>query len=96
VNTPTKIITGSIPNCQVPVLVQTVSKVKVTVVEEYPRVTIGDDGVGFQLPESLGDLLHSGKLGLAGMQERVQLLGGSLKIKSEVGKGITVVVIVPV
>jgi len=71
-------------------------EVKVEFEKRRIRVTIGDDGVGSQLPESLGDLLHSGKLGLAGIQERVQLLDGSLKIKSEVGKGTTVVVIVPV
>ena len=74
----------------------TKAEVKVEFEEQRIRVTIGDDGVGFQLPESLGDLLHSGKLGLAGMQERVQLLGGSLKIKSEVDRGTMVVAVVPI
>ena len=35
----------------------------------------------------VGDLARLGKLGLAGMQERVQLLGGVLNIQSQVGKG---------
>ncbi|MBA7618312.1 hypothetical protein ES703_25633 [subsurface metagenome] len=60
------------------------------------RITISDDGIGFQLPESLGELLHAGKLGLAGIQERVQLLGGSLELKSKIGKGTTIIASVPI
>lgn len=37
-----------------------------------------------------------GKLGVLGMQERALLIGGNLKIKSELGKGTTVVIEVPV
>jgi signal transduction histidine kinase len=72
------------------------AEVKVEFEKQKIRVTISDDGVGFQLPESLGELLHSGKLGLAGMQERVQLLGGNLKLKSKVGKGTTIVTTAPI
>ncbi len=60
------------------------------------RMTISDNGKGFALPEKMGDLLKRGKLGLAGMQERIQLLNGSLKIESEPGKGATVTVEAPV
>ncbi|GAG42574.1 unnamed protein product, partial [marine sediment metagenome] len=49
--------------------------------------TISDNGKGFEPPESLGALTPTGKLGLAGMQERVQLLGGRLKLESKPGKG---------
>ena len=59
------------------------------------RVSITDNGVGFQQPESLGDLSRVGKLGLIGMQERVRLLGGSLTVQSDLGKGTTVIVDVP-
>ena len=59
-------------------------------------LTISDDGTGFQLPERLGDLARSGKLGLAGMQERARLLGGSLTLHSEPGKGTTVVLEAPI
>jgi PAS domain S-box-containing protein len=58
-------------------------------------VTIRDNGKGFKLPETVGDLSHAGKLGLVGMQERVTLLNGKLEIKSEPGKGTIVRVIVP-
>lgn len=74
------------------------SKAEVTVKFEQKEatITVKDNGVGFQLSESVGDLTRAGKLGLAGMQERVQLLGGSLSIQSEPGKGTTIVVKVPV
>ena len=60
------------------------------------RLTISDDGAGFKPPENLGDLLRSGKLGLAGIRERVQLLRGSLKLNSETGKGTTLIVRAPI
>jgi len=60
------------------------------------RLTISDDGTGFEPPESLGNLLHAGKLGLAGIQERVQLLGGSLKLQSKPGKGTTLIASAPI
>ena len=72
------------------------AEVKVEFDKHRVRTTISDDGVGFELPESLGDLVQTGKLGLAGMQERMQLLGGSLKLKPKVGKGTTIVVDVPI
>ena len=56
------------------------------------RVSIKDDGSGFQLPQSLGDQASLGKLGLAGMQERARLLGGTLMLDSKPGKGTTIVV----
>ena len=47
------------------------------------------------MPERTGDLVVTGKLGLAGMHERAQLLGGTLTVRSELGKGTSVVVDVP-
>ena len=58
-------------------------------------VTIRDNGKGFQMPETVGDLSHSGKLGLVGMHERVSLLSGTLEIHTEAGKGTTVKVSAP-
>jgi len=60
------------------------------------RVSIKDNGVGFHLPENLEDLSRAGKLGLIGMQERMRLLDGSIKIESEPGKGTTVTVEIPI
>ena len=60
------------------------------------RVFISDNGKGFELKGDLGDLPRTGKLGLAGMQERVRLVGGSLRIQTEPNKGTTVVIEVPI
>ena len=47
------------------------------------------------LPQTVGDLARGGKLGLVGMQERARLIGGTLTIQSELGRGTTVTVVVP-
>ncbi len=60
------------------------------------NASIVDNGQGFELPQTVGDLSPSGKLGLVGMQERVTLLNGSLTIKSKPGKGTEVRVSVPI
>lgn len=64
--------------------------------EERIRITVKDNGKGFALPETTGDLVKGGRLGLAGMYERVQLLGGSLKMESAPGKGTKVTVEAPI
>jgi PAS domain S-box-containing protein len=60
------------------------------------RIAVADNGKGFELPSSVGDLTRSGKLGLAGMQERARLLGGNVKMESEPSKGTTVTVEAPI
>ncbi|HEX78139.1 MAG TPA: PAS domain S-box protein [Dehalococcoidia bacterium] len=64
--------------------------------EGKARITVSDNGKGFDPSQTLGDLSKAGKLGLAGMQERAQLLGGALTVQSESGSGTTVTVVVPV
>jgi PAS domain S-box-containing protein len=73
----------------------TAAEVNIEFTDSQVAVTIRDNGKGFQLPETVGDLSHSGKLGLVGMHERVSLLSGTLDIQSQVGKGTTVKVSVP-
>jgi len=60
------------------------------------RITVYDNGRGFELPGRTDDLATAGKLGLIGMHERAHLLGGTLTVRSEPGKGTTVTVDVPV
>jgi PAS domain S-box-containing protein len=74
------------------------SQARVTVAfnKQTTKVTIEDNGKGFTLPSNMGDLTRLGKLGLAGMQERARLLGGSFKVESDSGKGTRVIVEVPV
>ena len=59
------------------------------------KVTITDNGRGFELQGGLDDLPRSGKLGLAGMRERARLLGGTFEVKSMPGKGTTLTAEVP-
>jgi signal transduction histidine kinase len=51
---------------------------------------IEDDGVGFNPPEVLAAAARAGRLGIAGMVERVRLLGGTIDILSRPGDGTTV------
>jgi len=72
------------------------AEVEVKFDEDKVTVTVSDNGKGFEPPESLGALTPTGKLGLAGMQERVQLLGGRLKLESKPGEGTKIFVEAPV
>jgi two-component system sensor histidine kinase DegS len=64
--------------------------------EGKTRVTIRDNGRGFDARLAVDDLPRYGKLGLAGMQERARLLDGTLTINSEPGKGTTLMAELPV
>ena len=55
-------------------------------------LSITDDGTGFNLPETIGNLTTNGKLGLINIQERARLLNGVFSLNSEPGKGTEVVV----
>ncbi len=63
--------------------------------ENRIKVTISDNGRGFELSGRVDDLPRSGKLGLAGMQERARLLGGTLEMRSTPDKGTTLIVEIP-
>jgi signal transduction histidine kinase len=60
------------------------------------KIFVSDNGRGFSLPESLTELPRAGKLGLTGIEERVRLLGGSLKVQSEPGKGTALTIEAPI
>ena len=57
------------------------------------RVTIEDDGVGFDVEKMMSSPPENRRLGLLSMQERVQMVGGEFKIDS--GAGTTIVVTIP-
>jgi PAS domain S-box-containing protein len=63
--------------------------------DKRTKITIHDNGKGFILAGKVGDLAKQGKLGLAGMQERVQLVGGTMQVESEPGKGTMITVEAP-
>jgi len=59
------------------------------------ELTVSDDGSGFEAPNQPGEYVAAGRLGIMGMYERAQLVGGSLAITSAPGTGTVVVVTVP-
>ncbi len=67
----------------------TEADIKVTFAGEKVEIIITDNGVGFVPPGEMGDLPRDGKLGLAGMHERIQLVGGAMKVASKPGIGTT-------
>lgn len=67
-------------------------KVEVTIDFDKTKATLAirDDGKGFDVEEDAG-FVQAGKIGLAGMQERVRLLDGNLTIHSKPGQGTKVI-----
>jgi len=53
------------------------------------RMEIKDDGKGFQVERVLFAKRHK-RLGLIGMRERVEMIGGSIAVESAPGKGTTI------
>ncbi|MBI4318175.1 MAG: sensor histidine kinase [Chloroflexi bacterium] len=56
------------------------------------QLDVRDNGRGFNPPTCLKSLPHIGKLGLAGMQERAELVGAALKLDSRASDGARVTV----
>jgi two-component system sensor histidine kinase UhpB len=59
------------------------------------KLTIHDDGIGFDEEAARQRVLKAGSMGLIGMDERAQLAGGRLKLRSVPGGGTTVSAIFP-
>jgi len=55
--------------------------------DEKIKISISDNGTGFKLEKDISQLALRSQLGLLGLQERARMLGGTLDIQSEVGKG---------
>ena len=60
------------------------------------RLSVKDNGNGFNVPQNTEDLASTGKLGLVGMHERTKLLDGKLTLESRLGKGTIVTIEIPV
>ncbi len=56
------------------------------------RLSVTDDGRGFAAPKSVSDLARTGKLGLLGMKERAELVGGRFELHSSPGEGTRITV----
>jgi signal transduction histidine kinase len=59
------------------------------------RLTIEDDGRGFDPEDASREAVELHRLGLLGIRERVERLGGHVQIKSAPGKGTSVGVVIP-
>ena len=55
------------------------------------RLIIEDNGVGFNAKT----ITKNGRLGLLGMHERAEMLGGTLSVESTIGVGTTILVEIP-
>jgi two-component system NarL family sensor kinase len=64
--------------------------IRLTITRHYVRLTITDDGRGFDPSET-----PKGRYGLIGINERVKLLGGNLKLSSTPGEGTQLDVTIP-
>lgn len=70
----------------------TQAKIKVTVRGDVVSVGVSDNGVGVDLKQ----LSDASSLGLMGMRERASLVGGRLSVRSRLGKGFSVVAVLPI
>jgi two-component system NarL family sensor kinase len=62
--------------------------------DQQVRLVVQDDGRGFD-PDTIMQSGGQGHFGLAGMHERVKLLGGCISIQSEPHRGTVVDVVIP-
>jgi signal transduction histidine kinase/PAS domain-containing protein len=71
-------------------------RVELTQQEGELKVTINDDGVGFDVEQALRRVAAQRSFGLLSMQERVALVGGTFQIDSAPGEGTTIFVRLPI
>jgi two-component system, NarL family, sensor histidine kinase DegS len=69
---------------------------KVSYGKQKVKLQISDNGVGFGVPDVLGDLAVRGSLGILGMQERAHLINATFNIRSVVGKGTKITIEAPI
>ena len=58
-------------------------------------VKIKDNGIGFDLTDTINNAISVGNLGLLGMKQRVDMLGGTINIQTRHGKGTTITLTLP-
>lgn len=65
------------------------------VTEERAKVSVEDDGGGFDVNEAMAAAQQRKTIGLSTIQEQVEMLGGEVKIESDLGRGTRVEFWVP-
>jgi signal transduction histidine kinase len=69
--------------------------VRLLLEDEQLRLTVADDGQGFEVPDSWLDFARTARFGLLMMQERVDALHGRMVVQSTPGGGTRVMAFVP-
>jgi signal transduction histidine kinase len=72
-----------------------VARLQVRREAEKVRMTLEDNGVGFDYDEAMNRSGVEGAFGLANLRERVRLLNGELKIESSPGRGAALIIGIP-
>lgn len=71
------------------------ARVELRFEDAQTRLLVRDDGRGFEVPADPASLARSGRLGMTGMRERAELVGGRLRVRAQEGEGTTVTAVVP-
>jgi PAS domain S-box-containing protein len=71
-------------------------EIRLKIDEGQMFLSIQDNGVGFEPPEDWLGLVRQGHLGLVGIRERAEAVGGSIKINSAPNQGTNIFVTVPI
>lgn len=64
-------------------------------IENQAMMEIQDNGSGFHLPDDWFHLVKEGHLGLVGMRERAEAVGGQLEVQTSLEEGTRIKVLVP-
>ncbi|MFC2021467.1 GAF domain-containing sensor histidine kinase [Chloroflexota bacterium] len=64
--------------------------------DEKLSIAIRDNGDGFDLPRTLDSALSVGRVGLLGMKQRVETVGGDIRIRTNEGAGTIITLNLPV
>jgi signal transduction histidine kinase len=70
-------------------------EIHLTKVAKRLHCLVHDDGVGFDSPSMVSGAVRGG-LGLIGIRERLNAVGGTLQINSVVGRGTDLLIKIPV
>jgi PAS domain S-box-containing protein len=70
-------------------------RVRLAQIGEQVQLEIQDNGQGFEVPEEWLGLVRKGHLGLVGMRERAEAVGGRLEVISQPGQGTLIQARVP-
>ncbi len=64
--------------------------------DDILTMIIEDNGVGFELPEKMVEMVREGHYGLVSMRDRVESIGGKMHIDSHLNRGTTLTIDLPV